>query len=162
MLGIWIQSTEGSKPWLSILGEFNQQGVHDILVLCADSLAGMPRAVEAAFPQTVLQICILQRVRASTRFSACKEPMTVCVDLRKVSTATDEQATVDVLEDLNRHGQHATRWSQKLDATPGTRSPLLTFSVEIRQAIYTTNSIEALKGFPRKSHKVRGKHRSYS
>jgi putative transposase len=68
ILGLWLADTEGAKFWLAILNELKNRGVEDILVLCADGLSGLPEAVEAAFPQTVFQTCIVHMVRASTRF----------------------------------------------------------------------------------------------
>ncbi|RMG08913.1 MAG: hypothetical protein D6731_20880, partial [Planctomycetota bacterium] len=68
VLGMWIQRTEGAKFWLAILNELKQRGVVDILVLCADGLTGLPDAVEAAFPQTIFQTCIVHVIRSSVRF----------------------------------------------------------------------------------------------
>jgi len=157
VLGMWIQSTEGAKFWLSILGELKQRGVRDILVLCADGLTGMPQAVEAAFPQTVFQTCIVHMVRASTRFVPWKERKAVCADLRTVYTAVDEQAASDALDAFDgtwgaRFPMIAKSWRQRWDEVV----PFLAFPPEIRRAIYTTNAIEALNRILRKTLKTRG------
>ena len=89
VLGLWIQTNEGAKFWLAILDELKRRGVQDILVLCADGLTGLPQAVEAAFPQTIFQTCIVHMVRSSTRFVPWKERRAVCADLRKVYNADD-------------------------------------------------------------------------
>jgi transposase-like protein len=157
VLGMWIQSTEGAKFWLSILGELKQRGVRDILVLCADGLTGMAQAVEATFPQTVFQTCIVHMVRASTRFVPWKERKAVCADLRAVYTATDEQAADEALAAFDaswgeRFPMIAKAWRDRWDEVV----PFLAFPPEIRRAIYTTNAIEALNRILRKTLKTRG------
>src|SRR5690606_24182246 len=87
VLGLWLAETEGAKFWLSILNELKNRGVEDILILCADGLSGLPEAVEAAFPRTVFQTCIVHMVRSSTRFISWKDRKRVCTDLRKIYTA---------------------------------------------------------------------------
>jgi len=157
VLGMWIQSTEGAKFWLSILGELKQRGVRDILVLCADGLTGMPQAVEAAFPRTVFQTCIVHMVRASTRFVPWKERKAVCADLRAVYTAVDEQGASEALDAFDatwgtRFPMIAKSWRQRWDEVV----PFLAFPPEVRRAIYTTNAIEALNRILRKTLKTRG------
>ena len=84
VLGMWVQATEGAKFWLSIMNELKSRGVHDILVLCADGLTGLPEAVEAAYPQAIFQTCIVHVVRNSTRFVPWKDRKPLCADLRTV------------------------------------------------------------------------------
>jgi putative transposase len=157
VLGMWIQSTEGAKFWLSILHELRQRGVEDILVLCADGLTGLPQAVEAAFPQTIFQTCIVHMVRSSTRLVPWKERRAVCADLRSVYTAQDAQAAADALEDFKakwdgRFPMIAKAWEERWEEV----IPFLEFPQEVRRAIYTTNAIEALHRMVRKVLKTRG------
>jgi len=157
VLGLWIQATEGAKFWLSILNELRQRGVQDILVICADGLTGMPQAVEASFPRTIFQTCIVHMVRSSTRLMPWKERRDVCASLREVYTAIDEQNALEALERFDglwgkRYPMIARAWRSRWDEV----APFLAFPLEMRQAIYTTNTIEALNRIIRKSLKTRG------
>lgn len=157
VLGMWIQPTEGAKFWLTIFGELRQRGVEDVLVLCADGLTGMPEAVEAAFPRTIFQTCIVHMVRSSTRFVPWKERRAVCADLRAIYTADSvEGAEVALGEFEARWGKRfpmiADAWRRRWAEV----SPFLAFPNEIRRAIYTTNAVEALNRQLRKVLKTRG------
>jgi putative transposase len=59
VLGMWFQETEGAKFWMQVLTELKQRGVQDILICCVDGLKGFPEAIEAIFPHTVVQTCIV-------------------------------------------------------------------------------------------------------
>ena len=59
VLGMWFQETEGAKFWMQVLTDLKQRGVQDILICCVDGLQGFPEAIEAVFPQTVVQTCIV-------------------------------------------------------------------------------------------------------
>ena len=52
VLTISVGDNESSKYWLSVLNELKNRGVKDVLVICADGLAGIKEAVAAAFPKT--------------------------------------------------------------------------------------------------------------
>lgn len=157
VLGLWIQNTEGAKFWLAILTELRQRGVQDILVLCADGLTGLPEAGEAAFPRAIFQTCIVHMVRSSTRFVPWKERRAVCADLRKVYTAASVDQAEQALDAFE------ATWGRRFPmVAPAWRArwaeitPFLAFPEEIRQAIYTTNAIEALHRHLRKALKTRG------
>jgi len=157
VLGIWLAETEGAKFWLSVLNDLRNRGVEDALVLCADGLAGLPEAVEAAFPLTVFQTCIVHMVRSSTRFVIWKERKAVCADLRAVYTAPTVEAAEAALDDFDakwgeRYPMVATAWRRRWAEI----TPFLRFPPEMRRAIYTTNAIEALNRQVRKVTKTRG------
>ncbi len=69
MLGLWIQRT-GAKFWLAVLTELRQRGLEDVLVCCVDGLTGFADAIEAVYPQTWVQTCIVHQIRSSLRFVA--------------------------------------------------------------------------------------------
>src|SRR5690606_14732189 len=73
VLGLWIEGSEGAKIWLSILTELRNRGVEDILFACCDGLKGFPDAIEAVFPKTVVQTCIVHLIRASLRYVSWKD-----------------------------------------------------------------------------------------
>jgi putative transposase len=157
ILGLWLADTEGAKFWLAILNDLRNRGVEDILVLCADGLTGLPDAVEAAFPKTVFQTCIVHMVRSSTRFVTWKERKAVCADLRRIYTAPTVEAAELALDEFEqawreRYPMIATAWRRRWDEIV----PFLRFPPEIRKAIYTTNAIEALNRQVRKIIKNRG------
>ena len=157
VLGLWVQVTEGAKFWMSILGELRNRGVADILVLCADGLTGLPEAVEATYPKTIFQTCIVHVIRASTRYVPWNERRAVCADLRRIYAAATEPAARKALEDFDaKWGRRfpnvvsawRNRWAEII--------PFLAFPPEIRHCIYTTNTIEGLNRVARKALKTRG------
>lgn len=157
VLGMWIAATEGAKFWLSILTELKQRGVHDIFVLCADGLKGLPEAVEATFPETIFQTCIVHLIRSSMRYVSWSERRGLCAELRKLYTAADEEAAMMVFEDFEqaygaKYPTVVKAWRDRWEEW----TPFLTFPQEIRRIIYTTNAIEALHRQLRKVLKTRG------
>jgi putative transposase len=157
VLGIWFQRTEGAKFWLQILTDLKTRGVADVLVACVDGLTGFPEAIEAVFPQTWVQTCLVHVVRASLRFVPYRDKRAVAADLKKIYTATDQDAAADELQ----------RFAETWDARYPTISrswlehwerivPFLAFPPDVRRAVYTTNTIEALNRQIRKIIKTRG------
>ena len=157
VLGIWFQRTEGAKFWLQVLTELKQRGVADVLVFCVDGLTGFPEAIEATFPHSTVQTCLVHQVRNSLKFVSYKDRKPVAADLRKIYTAANQDAAADELQ----------RFAEKWDARYPTISqswlerweqitPFLAFPHDVRRAIYTTNSIEALHRQTRKIIKTRG------
>ena len=145
MLGIWFQRTEGAKFWLHVLSDLRQRGVADVLVACVDGLTGFPDAIEAVFPQAWVQVCLVHLVRSSLRFVPYKDRRAVAADLKKIYTATDVDAAADELQ------RFAETWDQRFPTI--SRSwlehwehviPFMAFPPELRRAVYTTNTIEAL------------------
>lgn len=157
ILGFWAQGAEGAKFWLSIFAELRQRGLQDILILCADGLSGIKEAIEAAWPKTIHQTCIVHMIRSSMRLVPWKERKAVCADLRPVYTAPDEQAAEQALTEFERKWGKTfpmvgpawrRRWSEIV--------PFLAFPAEIRKAIYTTNAIESFNAQLRKALNNRG------
>ena len=72
VLSIHIGENESAKYWLGVLNELKNRGVKDILVICADGLSSMKEAVNAAFPQTELQRCIVHQVRNTLKYVGAK------------------------------------------------------------------------------------------
>jgi putative transposase len=157
VLGIWFQRTEGAKFWLQVLTELKQRGVADVLICCVDGLTGFPDAIEAVFPQTWVQTCIVHLVRSSLRFVPYKDRRAVAADLKKIYTAVDADHAADELTAF------AETWDQRFPTI--SRSwlehwehviPFLAFPADVRRIVYTTNTIEALNRQIRKIIKTRG------
>lgn len=157
VLGLWMERTEGAKYWSSVLSDLRQRGVVDILILCADGLTGLPAAVEAVFPKAIFQTCIVHLIRASTRYVSYRDLKPICRDLKAIYTAANVEQAMKALDEVE------TKWGPKYAhafkpwRTRKTEwQPFLQFPAELRRAIYTTNTIEALNRILRKTLKTRG------
>lgn len=152
LLGLWIAENEGSKFWLSVLTELNQRGVKDILIACVDGLTGFPEAINAVFPKTRVQLCIVHLVRNSLRYVPHKDMKAVASDLKAIyRAATLESAEAALFE-------FGEKWDNKYPAISRSWNnhwqnilTLFAFPEEIRKIIYTTNAIESLNSVIRKA-----------
>jgi putative transposase len=157
VLGLWFQETEGAKFWMQVLTELKQRGVADILICCVDGLKGFPEAIEAIFPATVVQTCVVHLIRHSLKYVPRREREQVARDLKPIYTAVDADAAQHALERFDE------KWGQRfpvitqawLDAWEHV-TPFLAFPPEVRRVIYTTNAIEALNRQLRKALKTKG------
>jgi len=157
VLGMWFKDTEGAKFWMQILTELRDRGVRDILICCVDGLEGFPDAIEAIFPQTTVQTCIVHLIRASLRYVPRRDYDAVTKDLRVIYTAIDADRALHALDAFE------AKWGQKFPpAVKAWRDawehviPFLEFPPEVRRVIYTTNAIEALNRQLRKAVKTKG------
>ena len=157
VLGMWFQATEGAKFWMQVLTELKQRGVQDILICCVDGLKGFPEAIEAVFPQTTVQTCIVHLIRASLRYVPRRDYDAVVKDLKPIYTAVNAEAAERALETFDQ------KWGAKLPViTQAWRdsweyvTPFLAYEPEVRRVIYTTNAIEALNRQLRKAVKTKG------
>ena len=91
---MYIGQNESAKFWLSILNGLKNQGVEDILIACIDGLSGFPQAIEAVYPQTEIQQCIIHQIRNTTRFVSYKEIKPRMADLKKMYAAPTEETTL--------------------------------------------------------------------
>jgi putative transposase len=158
VLGIWVETTEGAKFWAAVLAELRNRGVADVLIACVDGLTGFPEAIEATWPHTVVQTCVVHLIRASMRFIAHDDRKKVAAALKPIYTAP----SVDVAaQELDLFADSA--WGQKYPATVRVWRdawerfiPFLEFPPQVRKILYTTNSIESLNYQLRKIIKNRG------
>lgn len=157
ILGLWIAQTEGAKFWLQVVTELKNRGVQDIFVACVDGLKGFPEAIEAVYPQTAVQLCIVHMVRHSLNYVGWKRRKTVAGDLRSIYTA----ATAD--EALRRLQEFEDKWGAEYPTiVKSWRSnwpritPFFEYPPDIRRIIYTTNAIESVNMGLRKVSKARG------
>ena len=136
---------ESSKYWLTVLNELKNRGVKDILILCADGLTGIKEAINAAFPKTEYQRCIVHQVRNTPKYVPDKDRKAFATDLKSIYQApTEEQGRANmetVTEKWQGKYPNAMKsWSSNWDAI----CPIFKFSAEVRKVIYTTNAIESL------------------
>src|SRR5437762_11668635 len=102
LLGLWLSESEGAKFWLSVFTELQNRGVTDCFIACVDGLKGLPEAIEAVFPHTQVQLCIVHKVRNSLRYVPWRERRAVAADLRAIYGATtlaDAEQAVDGFAD---------------------------------------------------------------
>ena len=147
LLGLWIgeAEAEGAKFWLRVLTELKNRGLKDILIACCDGLTGFPDAIQAVYPQTQVQLCIVHLMRNCLKYVPWKDKKQVAADLKPIyQAATIEEAerALDAFsqewDDLYpaisqiwlRHWEHII--------------PIFDYPVAIRRVIYTTNAIESL------------------
>jgi len=98
ILGIWILEHESSKFWLNVLNDLKSKGVLDIYLFCTDGLCGVPQAIEAVYPQSRLQRCIVHQIRNSTKYVSYKDIKQVTEGLKKIYTAVTEEEALQQLE----------------------------------------------------------------
>jgi putative transposase len=158
ILGIWIETTEGAKFWLRVMNELKNRGVEDILITVVDGLKGFPEAINAVFPQALVQTCIVHLIRHSLEFVSWKDRKPVVPALREIYRAKDADAGKAALEAFE-----AGEWGKKYPAITGAWRrnwdrviPFFAFPEAVRKIIYTTNAIEALNSSLRRAVKIRG------
>jgi putative transposase len=157
VLGMWFQETEGAKFWMQVLNDLKTRGIQDILICCVDGLAGFPEAIEAIFPQTTVQTCLVHLIRSSLRYVPRREREQVARDLKPIYTAADADAAQAELEAFDE--KWGTRFPVITQAWLNAWEhviPFLAFPAEVRRVIYTTNAIEALNRQLRKAIKTKG------
>ncbi|WP_078917785.1 IS256 family transposase, partial [Streptomyces sp. NRRL S-813] len=158
ILGIWAgDGGEGAKHWLQVFTELKNRGVEDVLMLVCDGLKGLPDAVETVWPRTVVQTCIVHLIRNSIRYCARQDWDKVAKDLKLVYTAPSEAAATE------RFLEFSEKWGSKYPAVIKLWSdawaemvPFLSFDVEIRKVICSTNAIESVNARIRKAVRARG------
>ena len=152
VLGMWVGENESAKYWATVLNGLRNRGVEDIFIACTDNLAGFSAAIEAVFPKTEIQNCIIHQIRNSTRYVSYKDLKALMADLKAVYGAVDEPAALDALDTF------AANWDKKYPKISQSwrenwpnLSTYFKYPQEVRQLIYTTNAIE---GFNRQLRKV--------
>jgi transposase-like protein len=157
VLGLWFQQTEGSKFWMQVLTDLKHRGVQDILIACVDGLKGFPEAIEAIFPQTTVQTCLVHLIRASLKYVPRKQYDQVTKDLRPIYTAINADEAMHALEAFE------AKWGEQIPIIGRMWReawqyviPFLAYEPEVRRVIYTTNAIEALNRQLRKAIKTKG------
>ena len=98
VLGMWVGENESAKFWAGVLNSLRNRGVEDILIACTDNLTGFSQAIEAVFPKTDIQNCIIHQLRNSSKYVSYKDIKALMADLKKVYTAVDEEAALNALD----------------------------------------------------------------
>jgi putative transposase len=158
ILGMWLEQNEGAKFWLRVMNELKNRGVEDILIAVVDGLKGFPEAINAAFPETTVQTCIVHLLRQSLDFVSYKDRKPIATALKEIYRAVDAAAAEVALT-----GFEQTPWGQKYPAIGQSWRrawseviPFYAFPADVRRILYTTNAIEALNSKLRRAVRARG------
>ncbi len=158
ILGLWIETSEGAKFWLRVMNELRTRGVGDILIAVVDGLKGFPEAINAVFPPTIVQTCIVHLIRNSMDFASWKDRKAIAAALKTVYRAKDADAGRQALDEFD-----AGPWGKKYPAIAQSWRrhweqviPFFAFPIAVRRIIYTTNAIEALNAKLRRAVRTRG------
>jgi transposase-like protein len=153
LLGLWLgeAEAEGAKFWLKVLTDLKNRGLKDILIACCDGLKGFPQAIEAVYPQTQVQLCIVHLIRNSLRYVPWKDSKAVAADLKPIyRAATLEEAETALEEFAAKWDEHYPAVSQIWLRHWENIIPIFDYPMEIRRVIYTTNAIESVNRSLRK------------
>jgi transposase-like protein len=158
ILGLWIETTEGAKFWMKVFNDLKTRGVADILIAVTDGLTGMPTALEAVFPRTTLQTCIVHLIRNSLDYASWKDRKPLAQALRPIYAAASAEVAAAALEAFAD-----SEWGRKFPTVVAAWRrawtqviPFFAFPPAIRRVIYTTNAIESVNAQVRKIVKTRG------
>ena len=158
ILGLWIEQTEGAKFWLRVMNELKGRGLNDILIAVVDGLKGFPEAINAVFPDTIVQTCIVHLIRYSLNFCSFKDRRDCAKALKAIYRAKDADAALIALGEFE-----TSPWGSKYPAiAPSWRRnweliiPFFAFPEGVRKIIYTTNAIEAMNSKLRRAIRTRG------
>ena len=152
VLGMWVGENESAKYWATVLNSLRNRGIEDIFIACTDNLCGFSTAIEAAFPKTEIQNCIIHQIRNSSKYVSYKDLKALIADLKAVYAAVDEDAALMALNTFSEHwDKKYPTISQSWRANWANLSTYFKFPQELRRLIYTTNAIE---GFNRQLRKV--------
>ena len=152
VLGLWIGDTESSKYWLGVLNGLKARGVEHILIISVDGLNGFTEAIEAVYPKTEVQRCILHQIRNSTRYVSYKDLKAFTAGLKPIYKAATEEAALLALDEFEetwgaRYPLAIKSWRQHWSEL----ATMFRYPEALRRIIYTTN---ALENFNRQLRKV--------
>lgn len=156
VLGMWLDDNESAAFWLKVLSDLKKRGVQDVLIASTDNLTGFTKAIQAAFPDTICQLCIVHQIRNCCKFVVWKDRKTFCSDMKKIYTAPTREGGLQALEELkskwgDKYHYAIQSWYENWEHL----SSFFDFPPEIRTIMYTTNTIENLNRGIRKYTKTK-------
>nr|WP_318023561.1 IS256 family transposase [Mycoplasmopsis fermentans] len=156
ILGLYIGENESAKFWMSVLNALKNRGISKINIICSDNLKGIQQSIEAVFPDSKQQRCIVHMIRNSVKYVNYKDMKEFCNDLKSVYQSNDvknEMDNLDIFEDKwgKKYPTSISIWRRNWSEI----STMFDYSPEIRKLIYTTNPIENLNSVFRKYTKTK-------
>ena len=156
ILGLWLSENESASFWTSVCNELKNRGVQDILIACRDNLSGFSAAIEAVFPKTEQQLCVIHQIRNSTKYVSYKDLKTLMADLKLVYGApTLEDAEYKLEELREKWGKKYPQILKSWDANWTELTTYFKYPEEVRRLIYTTNAVEGFHRMLRKFTKTK-------
>ncbi|MBY5960302.1 IS256 family transposase [Membranicola marinus] len=151
VLSLKVYETESASVWMEMLSDLKSRGVEDILFMCSDNLKGLDKAVQAVYPQSIHQICIVHQIRNTLKFVSYKERKAIIADIKSIYKADNVEMAQEALERFRNKWQHkyhlaVKSWEHNWDNL----TAFLNYPQEIRTLIYTTNIIESFNASLRK------------
>ncbi len=159
VLGIWIGEVESAGFWLGVCNDLKARGVEDILIACKDGLAGFSEAIEAVFPKTEIQLCVIHQIRNTLMYVAYRDRKPLMDDLKQVYQAlTLEEAELAFSAFKEKWGKKYPTVIKSWDKNWLELTTYFAYSPDVRRLIYTTNTVE---GYHRQLRKVTKAKTSY-
>jgi transposase-like protein len=158
ILGVWIEQTEGAKFWMKVFADLKTRGCEDILIAVTDGLAGMSEAIEAVYPATTRQTCLVHLLRQSLDLASWKDRKALAAALRPIYTAPHADLAAAALTAFDtgpwghRFPSIGKMWRRAWTAV----IPFFAFPPDVRRVLYTTNALESVHARIRKIIKTRG------
>ncbi|VEU71154.1 transposase, mutator type [Mesomycoplasma ovipneumoniae] len=156
-LGFWVKNTESASNWLDVFSELKTRGLEDVIIISCDNLSGISQAIEAVFPQADVQKCVVHQIRNSILKVSNKDKKEFVLDMKKIYQAANQEFAMQNLD------KFAEKWGQKYPSIINSwytnfveLTTFFKYPYELRQAIYTTNSIESMNRLIRKNTKTKG------
>lgn len=145
ILGLYLNESEGAKFWLQVLTDLQNRGVKDILIASVDGLKGFPEAINAVFPHTQVQLCVVHQIRNSLKYVGSNNQKEFAKELKGVYQAfTREEAALELDKLEEKWGKKYPivfqSWRSKWDNL----THYFDYPADIRKVIYTTNIIESV------------------
>jgi len=157
LLGLYLSENEGANFWLQVLTDLNNRGLKDILITATDKLKGFSEAIRSVFPESEVQLCIIQQIRNSLKYIASKDQKAFMKDLKlvyKADTKVIAETELDNLEEKwgKKHPIVIKSWRANWEDL----TTYFAYTPEIRKIIYTTNAVEGYHRQIRKITKTKG------
>ena len=134
ILGMYVGQNESAKFWLSILNVLKNRGVSEILIACVDGLTDFPQTIEAVFPQTEIQQCIIHQIRNTIKFVSYKEPKPLMADLKRVYAAPTEETALSELDGFDEKWWSYVKKKYKLNM------PFLRLAYPAKASAFSSNA----------------------
>ena len=151
ILGIWISENEGAAFWAGVCSDLKKRGILDIFIACHDNLKGLNEAINAVFPRTKQQLCIVHQIRNSVKFVPWKDRKAICADLKKIYGAVNLDDAEYALEEFReKWGKKYPAILRSWDENWAELTTFFEYPEQIRHLIYTTNAVEAYHRMVRK------------
>ena len=155
ILGFYIGETESAKYWMSVLNEFKNRGLKDILIMCADGLKGLKEAIEAVYPKTEFQRCIVHMIRNTLKYVSYKDRKELAKDLKLIYTASNEEEGYKNLQELEEKWKERRVSLENWENNWENIQPFFKYGPQTRKIMYTTNAIESLNNSYKRLNKGR-------